>query len=108
MLGEIKGKGAHHGSLTDFRVVVLWRLNAAICIANWDEQSALNSLTRIHKLPVMEVPSLQVIPVVNFHLKVIFLPCNPKVQFRLVPCWIRADPDPLLQWPFSRLAYLCL
>jgi len=44
----------------------------------------------------MEVPSLQVISVVNFHLKVISLQCNPKVQCRFVPYWIRSSTDPLL------------
>lgn len=69
VLGEIKGKGAHHGSLTDFGVVMFVATVAyiVICIAKWGEQSALNSLARIYKLPMMEVPSLQVISVVNFH-----------------------------------------
>lgn len=68
MLGEIKGKGAHHGSLTDFSVVMFVATVAyvVICITKWGEQSALSSLTRIYKLPMMAVPSLQVISVVNF------------------------------------------
>jgi len=71
VLGEIKGKGAHHGSLTDYSVVMFVATVAHVVIytTKWDEQSALNSLTRtrIYKLPMMEVPSLQVISVVNFH-----------------------------------------
>jgi hypothetical protein len=69
VLGEIKGKGAHHGSLTDFSVVMFVATVAyvVICIAKWGEQSALNSITCIYKLHMMEVPSLQVISVFSFH-----------------------------------------
>jgi len=39
VLGEIKGKGAHHGSLTDFSVVMFVATVAyvVICIAKWGE-----------------------------------------------------------------------
>lgn len=97
MLGEIKVKGAHHGGLTDFSVVMFVATVAyvVICIAKWGDESALNSLAPICKLPMMELPSLQVISVaVNFHLKVISLQCNLKVQFRLVPYWTRSSPFP--------------
>jgi hypothetical protein len=48
VLGEIKGKGTHHGSLTDFRVVMfVATVHKVICIAKCGEYSALHALTHL-------------------------------------------------------------
>ena len=110
VLGEIKGKGTHHGSLTDFRVVMfVATVHKVICIAKCGEYSALHALTHLPYTGGSFVTSY------FFCCQFVLKSYHPVIQPETSPILnplldtVRASPfylHSILQWSFSKVDYL--